>query len=524
MAGPRAFFSQNSSVARCYSSGSSEQPGFLEAEVYARAGAAFGARGATGAPAAARHQTCATDHRRCDSPPSLTPIVPARGSSWQVTQPDGSVIEWELLREPEVDSSDGASLLPVKGEHPRGHSYSASLMSKALDLVLSANNSFRGAARSLQILGEDAAEGCPSLWSIRNWVLRVGLYELERPKPRTGDWALILDHTIQIGPHKALLVLGVQLGQLDPKNFALGHQDMTAFSLEIVEQSNAGKVLETLERITEQIGEPRVLVSDAGSDIKKAASLFCERSSQTDWVPDVGHRMARLLEAELKGDPKWESFLSQAAQCRSRCQQTPLSPWLPPPQRSKARWMNLQPLITWGVKMTQNPMPAWAEAREFKRLFDWLYEFEEDLGDYWTMMHMGQETCRIIKQGGIGSESLGNCREMLKEHAGDARLRRHAAGIRDYLKEAESKLKPGETLLGSSDIIESVFGKYKFLVERSPQKEITRLILSIGALTSKRTPELVRAAMETIKMESVANWFKKYVVENARSLRKAAFG
>jgi hypothetical protein len=53
------------------------------------------------------------------------------------------------------------------------------------------------------------------------------------------------------------------------------------------------------------------LVSDAGSDIKKAADLFCERHGATDWISDVSHRMARLLEGELKGDPRWESFLSE---------------------------------------------------------------------------------------------------------------------------------------------------------------------------------------------------------------------
>ena len=113
---------------------------------------------------------------------------------------------------------------------------------------------------------------------------------------------------------------------------------------------------------------------------------------------------------------------------------------------------------------------------------------------------------------------------MLKESARAQRLRRHAAGIREYLKEVESKLRPGEKLLGSSDIIESIFGKYKFLLERSPQKAITRLILAIGALTSERTPDLVRRAMEAVKMKAVEDWFSKYVGESARSLRQKAFG
>lgn len=428
-----------------------------------------------------------------------------------------------MVRSAEATAVGGTSLIALRPQRPRGHTYSAILISQAVSLVLWANSSFRGAVRSLQVLGGEAAEACPSLWSIRNWVLRLGLYELERPKQPGSDWALILDHTIQVGPHKALLILGVRLGDLKREPFALGHQDVAVLGLEICERSNGEIVLKALERVQEQIGEPRLLVSDAGSDIKKAAALFCERHGHTDWMADVSHRMARLLEAELSDDPKWESFLSRAAQCRNQCQQTALSPLMPPAQRGKARWMNYQPLVAWGLNVIQHPIPSWANAREFKRVFGWLDHYVEELGDCWMMMHLGQETCRIVKEEGIDAESLKKCRQMLKERAEGTRLRRYADGIYEYLKEVESKLRPGERLLGSSDIVESIFGKYKFLMERSPQKAITRLILAIGAVTSKRTPELIREAMEAVKMGSVDKWFRKYVEESARSIRQKAF-
>jgi len=433
-------------------------------------------------------------------------------------------MDWELVGQPNTVPSSGEVLRAVRAERPVGHSYSAAVITIAVELVLAANSSFRGAARSLQILCAEAANQCPSLWSIRNWVLRLGLYEVERPKPAGGDWALILDHTIQIGPHKALLVLGVPLGDLERKNFELTHQDMTVLRLEICEQSNAEKVLAVLEAIHAEIGEPRLLVSDSGSDIKKAAALFCDRHGHTDWIPDVGHRMARLLEAELKGDPKWEGFVSQAALCRSQCQQTDLSALMPPAQRGKARWMNFQPLVAWGLNVIHNPTPPWAEPDQFRRLFGWLDAYQDELSEYCLMMHMGQETCRIIKQDGICSDSLEACRQMLKEIGRGERLRRYASGVRDYLKEVESKLRPRERLLGSSDIIESIFGKYKLLLERSPQKAITRLILAIGALTSKRTPDLVRRAMEAVDMKAVSDWFSKYIGQSARSIRQQAFG
>jgi hypothetical protein len=431
-------------------------------------------------------------------------------------------MRWEWVREEEVKPSWEAPSVLARGDRPRGHTFSALLIGQAVELVLWANSSFRGAARSLAILGPAGA--CPSLWSIRNWTLRLGLFEVLRPKERARDWALILDHTIQLGPHKALLIVGVKLSEWERQGWELGHQDLAVLGLEILEQSNGTKVLESLEEAREQIGEPRLLISDGGSDLKKAVELFCTEHRDTDWIPDVSHRMARLLEAELKGDSKWESFLSQARLCRSQCQQTALYGLRPPPQRGKARWMNYLPVIKWGLNLLYNPVPSWVEPREYWRRFGWLDDYQEDLVEYCLLMNMGQEICRILKAGGIHPQALEECRERLAELTDGPRPSRHAAAIGQYLEEVESKLRPGERLLATSDIIESLFGKYKFLTERSPQKTITRLILSIGALVSKRTPDLVRQAMETVKTAAVGQWFRKYVGPSARFVQQASLG
>ena len=45
------------------------------------------------------------------------------------------------------------------------------------------------------------------------WLLRLGLYELTRPKPKADDWVLIFDHTVQLGGMKALIIVGIRLSQ-----------------------------------------------------------------------------------------------------------------------------------------------------------------------------------------------------------------------------------------------------------------------------------------------------------------------
>jgi hypothetical protein len=46
----------------------------------------------------------------------------------------------------------------------------------------------------------------------RQWPFRVGLYELTCPQERGDDWVWLVDHTVQLGAHKGLVVVGLRLG------------------------------------------------------------------------------------------------------------------------------------------------------------------------------------------------------------------------------------------------------------------------------------------------------------------------
>ena len=40
--------------------------------------------------------------------------------------------------------------------------------------------------------------------------MRLGCDQLRRPKERATDWIWFIDHTVQIGPQKVLLILGIR--------------------------------------------------------------------------------------------------------------------------------------------------------------------------------------------------------------------------------------------------------------------------------------------------------------------------
>ena len=96
---------------------------------------------------------------------------------------------------------------------PRGGHFSTTLVRLAVDLVLHAGASVRCASASLALLAQRLGlpDPSPCFSSIRNWLLRVGCYALRRALPVRPDWAWLVDHTVQVGKCKLLIILGVPL-------------------------------------------------------------------------------------------------------------------------------------------------------------------------------------------------------------------------------------------------------------------------------------------------------------------------
>ena len=47
------------------------------------------------------------------------------------------------------------------------------------------------------------------------WVRKLGYYALTKPKPVADDWVLLLDHSIQLGPDKLLVIFGIREETID---------------------------------------------------------------------------------------------------------------------------------------------------------------------------------------------------------------------------------------------------------------------------------------------------------------------
>jgi hypothetical protein len=250
----------------------------------------------------------------------------------------------------------GQAAFAVRPSHQH---YSLGHMGLFLELVLSAVVSLRGASHTLAIVfAFFQLELQVSTWQTgRLWLLRVGYYKLTRPKGGAKDWVWILDHTVQVGNDKGLLILGVRLSVWLARRGCLTHEDMEPLALYPVRHSDGQVVYQQLEATTAKTGLPRAIVSDHGSDLKAGIERFGAAHPETSLLYDIKHKTAAVLKRELEQDSRWSRFTQLAAQTKRQVQQTALAAFAPPNQRSKARYLNLEELIDWGQEVL-----TWLEA------------------------------------------------------------------------------------------------------------------------------------------------------------------
>jgi hypothetical protein len=347
-------------------------------------------------------------------------------------------------------------------------------------------------------------------------------------KKQASDWCWIADHTIQLGKTKCLLILGIRLSEL-PKGRSLQYQDLEPIDLIPVESSTGEIVWQQLEETTGKTGiTPRVIVSDYGSDLKVGVAKYCEKHEGCTSIYDIKHKTACLIKAELKNDDDWKSFIKLAAQTRSQLQQTALAHLRSPNQRSKARYMNIEILLSWAIKTLYLINNNNFNEEENKQVFklEWLNDYRGKIEEWSEILQVVTLAEKHVRQAGITLNQYQVLKQQFAEELSDLR---YASSIKlkddliDFIKEQGSACQENERLLGSSEIIESIFGKQKNLEGDYSKEGFTALILGIGAFVGKTTVDTIKCALTSTPVKDVVKWCKEELGETLQSKKMNAY-
>ena len=315
----------------------------------------------------------------------------------------------------------------------------------------------------------------PSWSSTRLWLLRLGYYKLTRAKEDGADWVWIVDHVVQTGQEKCLLIVGIRLSALPAEGEYLTHADVEPIAIYPVPQSNGEIVYQQLEKARKQTGVPREILSDQGSDLHKGIKQFCQAHPETSFIYDIKHKVAAVLKRELGADAVWQEFSRFAGQTSQRVQQTALAALAPPRQRRKARYMNVGELVAWGVRMLKyldeegSQRQAWDRHR-VEEAVGWVREYRQEVEQWRQWVEVGTITEQFVKAHGVSAGGAQQLQPRLAAVGTLPRTPQLCAEFVQFVTEEGAKANAGERLVGSSEVIESIFGKCRSQFRQSLQR------------------------------------------------------
>lgn len=410
----------------------------------------------------------------------------------------------------------------VQGTKVKGHPHCLELMLLGVLLNISYNISLRGTAKALYAMGLVYGRQAKkvSAGSIRNWGLRLGLYFLTRPLA-PGRYALIADESISIGQEKLLVLLAVRLdsdrvGRIAPLR-------MSDVEVLHVQSRASWKGADISALIKQEAGQSAGIdlayaISDQGSNLLNAFRL-CGLT----WVGDCTHLLSKCTQVLYQNDPELNALVRAMNSSRAKWALSHLALYAPPALRKKARFHQIFAVYKWGDTILEK----WALLPQEAK--DELACVEKNRPLIQTMKQIHgliEDFCLLVKGKGINDcthrqwqqKYEGRCAEWASQGIClDAKVEKYHLAILAFIARIRACLPEENQVLCCSDVIESIFGKYK---NKGPFPMITDDALKIAAYAHDIQKEDIIRAMAAKSIKDIQAWKQENTTLSLLALRR----
>jgi hypothetical protein len=400
-----------------------------------------------------------------------------------------------------------------------------------VSLVLQAVVSFRSVPRILALFRAEALPGIdwvPHFTSVINWTLRVGLGLLRQVAPIEPPWVAVIDHSIDVGTKKALVVLRVPLAALSQRGAAIQLSDCECVGLSIAETVNGETVALQLDTIFQRSGTPAAITKDGDATLHKGVRLWMENAHvSVPVIEDISHVLAAALKAQFEQTREYQRFTSLAAKAAKALRQTELAFLIPPKLRSKGRFLRIGKLARWGEKML-GVLAVKGRARKgsplakLRAALPGFLSLRAFITTFATTAVTLSRVMEILKHKGLHPGTYEQCCQLAEQLPANSivkhRLRSWLSRHIDIQRQLTSL-----PLVVSSDIVESLFGNFKHILERSPQADMNRTVLLIPALCGHSHAATLSNALVHARHGDLATWEQEHIPYTMRKKRQAFF-
>ncbi len=438
--------------------------------------------------------------------------------------------------EPSTSEGQGTATIeqPLAKMPIVNHSFTATMV--ALCINLAKQIGFRPVSRALRTVAMALKLDIkiPTHDTIRNWAKRVGVAELKDTFRKDQPVLWMADHSSQIGAEKVLLIIGIALEDLPEPGQTLSFDKIKVLAIVPGKHWKKEDVGREYQKLAEQIGVPRYLLSDGAVELREPAESLEKDGQPTIVLGDFKHYAANVLEKEIGRSERFKQFITQIGLSRNRTQQTELSHFAPPPLKQKSRFMNLSSLLRWANMVSYHLSHPESEARigvsedRMNEKLGWLREYGEDLASWSACQELIDESLSFINHEGLSSGTSESLRSRLAEVLPGLPDHETPAGrVREqlvaFVERSEQQLNPGERAWLSTEILESLFGRYKQLEGQHSKGGFTSLLACLPTLCCPIDPARIRRRLQEVSTPQLKAWAKTVIGSTLSARRTAAY-
>ena len=409
------------------------------------------------------------------------------------------------------------------------HQFGSKMISVCVNLARTIG--LRPAVTCLQIVFDwlGVTGRLPEWTTVRTWLMRVGVAAIEEPIEQADDWVWMADHSNQIGPEKALVIIGLRASQMPPPGVALTHQHVRVLTVEPGVNWTREDMARTYEELANKIGAPLAVVVDGAVELREGAEVLQKHREDVIILGDFKHYAANVLKKIVGQSKRFALFTSQVGSARSAIQQTELGHLTPPSPRPKARFMNLSATLAWAQMVLWQLAHPYSKARHeitttrMNEKLGWVRKFCEDIPRWSACQAVVSTSVTFINEQGLFRGAADELTEELESLTTCDDSRAVADRLLEFVRHSEEKLDEGQRLPLSTEILESSFGLFKQLERQHSKGGFTSLLAAFGAMLKPATPESIRRDFARVSVKQTRAWVTYNLKTTLASKRKTAY-
>ena len=364
----------------------------------------------------------------------------------------------------------------------------------------------------------------PHFTSTINWIGRIGVGMLKEVKEIAQPWIAIIDHSINIGTKKLFVVLRIRIDVLYQREKAISLEDCECIGLKICDVVNGENVKKDLEEIFKTSGNPKFIIKDTDYTLNKGVSLYNKTQEEPILlIEDISHVIAKSLKKEFEETNSYKKFTKLIKHGSARIRNTDIAFLTPPKLRNKARFQNVSRLGKWGEKMMEHFNVRGRAKKDsilekLRKAFPSFSSLKSFILNFSKTTSVTSKMMQRLKNRGLDKSTYDECKILLLELPKSSKT---AKSVREWLnkhikiqREFDSYPMPV-----SSDIIESLFGKFKYTIEKSPQSDMNHSVLIIPLLCGKLSQEKIPNTLNSVSQKELEEWKKKHIGKTMRMKR-----